>query len=125
MTRVDFPHPDDPTSTTVSRSCRFSFAIASSSSREENPALGWRAIRVCLDEPELFQNQLRAAVRAAEHGNVRLLIPLVISADELIRTREQLDAVYREMLWDRFQANSQCRGKSYSLYRWTPPTGPA
>ena len=65
--------------------------------QEENPYLGWRAIRVCLDEPELFQNQLRAAVRAAEHGNVRLLIPLVISADELIRTREQLDAVYREM----------------------------
>lgn len=68
-----------------------------SMSQEENPYLGWRAIRVCLDEPELFRNQLRAAVRAAEHGNVRLLIPLVTSADELISTREQLQEVCREL----------------------------
>ncbi|MCL7957026.1 MAG: phosphoenolpyruvate--protein phosphotransferase [marine benthic group bacterium] len=62
--------------------------------QEDNPYLGWRAIRVCLDEPELFQNQLRAAVRAADHGNVRLLVPLVTSADELIRTREHLESTY-------------------------------
>ena len=51
--------------------------------REANPFLGWRAIRVCLDDPELFHNQLRAAIRAFAHGNLRLLIPLVTTVDEL------------------------------------------
>jgi phosphoenolpyruvate-protein phosphotransferase len=65
--------------------------------KEENPYLGWRAIRVCLDEPELFRSQLRAAVRAFEHGNLRLLIPLVTSADELSRTRSHLEAVHESL----------------------------
>lgn len=55
---------------------------------EENPYLGWRAVRVCLDHPELFRNQLRAALRAARHGRLRLLIPFVISAEEIRRTRD-------------------------------------
>ncbi len=55
---------------------------------EENPYLGWRAIRVCLDLPELFRNQLRAAVRAAAHGSLRILVPFVVSVDEVRRTRE-------------------------------------
>lgn len=55
---------------------------------EENPYLGWRAIRVCLDRPDLFRNQLRAALRAARHGEMRLLLPFVVSADEIRRTRD-------------------------------------
>ena len=62
--------------------------------KEENPYLGWRAIRVCLDDPELFRNQLRAAVRASRHGNIRLLIPLVTKVEEMVRTRDHLAAVY-------------------------------
>lgn len=65
--------------------------------REENPYLGWRAIRVCLDLPELFLNQLRAAVRASAHGNLRVLLPFIISVDEVERTRELLDRVYDEL----------------------------
>lgn len=65
--------------------------------REENPYLGWRAIRVCLDLPELFLNQLRAAVRASEHGRLRILLPFIISEDEIERTRELLDRVYSEL----------------------------
>jgi hypothetical protein len=42
---------------------------------EENPFLGWRAIRVCLDEPELFRTQLRAILRATAHGDVRIMLP--------------------------------------------------
>jgi phosphotransferase system enzyme I (PtsI) len=60
---------------------------------EENPYLGWRAIRVCLDLPDLFRNQLRAAVRAAEHGRLRILLPFIVSPDEIRRTREMLDEV--------------------------------
>jgi len=64
---------------------------------EENPYLGWRAIRVCLDDPELFRNQLRAAVRASRHGNIRLLVPLVTKVEEMVRTREHLAAVYETL----------------------------
>lgn len=61
---------------------------------EENPYLGWRAIRVCLDLPDLFQNQLCAAVRAAEFGDVRIMLPFVTSVEEIRRTREILQEVY-------------------------------
>lgn len=54
---------------------------------EPNPFLGWRAIRMCLDEPELFKVQLRALLRAAVHGDVRILLPLVVNVDEVRQTR--------------------------------------
>src|SRR5207247_1391441 len=54
---------------------------------EINPQLGWRAIRVCLDRPDIFRTQVRAALRAAKHGDVWLMIPLVTRLDELERTR--------------------------------------
>jgi phosphotransferase system enzyme I (PtsI) len=60
---------------------------------EENPYLGWRGIRVCLDRPDLFRKQLRAAVRAGAHGALRLLIPFVVSLEELLKTREMLQEV--------------------------------
>ena len=50
---------------------------------EANPFLGWRAIRMCLDQPELFKAQLRALLRAALHGDVRIMLPLVVSVDEV------------------------------------------
>lgn len=59
--------------------------------QEENPYLGWRAIRVCLDMPELFSNQLRAATRAARYGDLRILLPMVVSVDEVTRARSLLD----------------------------------
>ncbi|MGH7519865.1 MAG: phosphoenolpyruvate--protein phosphotransferase [Gemmatimonadales bacterium] len=55
---------------------------------EANPFLGWRAIRVCLDEPEMFRTQIRAVLRAAVAGNLHLMIPLVTRLDEVERTRE-------------------------------------
>jgi phosphotransferase system enzyme I (PtsI) len=58
---------------------------------EENPFLGWRAIRVCLDEPELFRTQLRAILRATAHGDVRIMLPLVNDVDEVRQVRELLE----------------------------------
>ena len=55
---------------------------------EANPFLGWRAIRVCLDEPEMFRPQIRAALRAAARAQIHLMIPLVTRLDEVERTRE-------------------------------------
>jgi phosphoenolpyruvate-protein phosphotransferase (PTS system enzyme I) len=58
---------------------------------EENPFLGWRAIRVCLDRPELFRPQLRALLRATAHGDVRIMLPLVNDVDEIRQTRALLE----------------------------------
>ena len=56
--------------------------------REANPFLGWRAIRVCLDEPDIFRTQARAILRARLHGDVQLMLPLVTQLEELERSRE-------------------------------------
>jgi phosphotransferase system enzyme I (PtsI) len=56
--------------------------------REANPFLGWRAIRVCLDEPDIFRVQARAILRARLHGDVQLMLPLVTELDEVERARE-------------------------------------
>jgi phosphotransferase system enzyme I (PtsI) len=57
---------------------------------EENPFLGWRAIRVCLDMPDLFRTQLRALLRATAHGDLRIMLPLINQVDEVRRTRQLL-----------------------------------
>jgi len=54
---------------------------------EANPFLGWRAIRVCLDQPELLRTQARAALRAAAHADIWLMLPLVTRLDEVERAR--------------------------------------
>ena len=62
---------------------------------EPNPFLGWRAIRMCLDQPELFGVQLRALLRAAVHGDIHIMLPLVVTLDEVRSARELLDEAAR------------------------------
>ncbi|HXY68866.1 MAG TPA: phosphoenolpyruvate--protein phosphotransferase [Gemmatimonadales bacterium] len=57
---------------------------------EGNPMLGWRAIRVCLDQPEIFRPQIRAILRAAAHAKLKMMLPLVTRVDEVLRTREMV-----------------------------------
>jgi phosphotransferase system enzyme I (PtsI) len=64
---------------------------------EPNPFLGWRAIRMCLDEPEIFGTQLRALLRAAVHGNVHIMLPLVVTVDEVRAARKLLDEAASEL----------------------------
>jgi phosphoenolpyruvate-protein phosphotransferase (PTS system enzyme I) len=64
---------------------------------EANPFLGWRAIRMCLDQPELFRTQLRAIARAAAHGDVRILLPLIVGVEEVLETRELLEESFDEL----------------------------
>ncbi len=64
---------------------------------EENPFLGWRAIRVCLDERELFRAQLRALLRATMHGDVRIMLPLINEVAEIEATRELIEECAREL----------------------------
>lgn len=64
---------------------------------EANPFLGWRAIRMCLDQPELFKTQLRALLRAAMHGDVRIMLPLIVSLDEVMQARTLLEEAASEL----------------------------
>jgi phosphoenolpyruvate-protein phosphotransferase (PTS system enzyme I) len=64
---------------------------------EANPYLGWRAIRMCLDQPELFKTQLRALLRAANHGDLRILLPLVVSLSEVRAARTLLNEAREEL----------------------------
>lgn len=64
---------------------------------EANPFLGWRAIRMCLDEAVLFKVQLRALLRAAVHGDLRIMLPLVVTVDEVRETRTLLGEAEQEL----------------------------
>jgi phosphotransferase system enzyme I (PtsI) len=64
---------------------------------EPNPFLGWRAIRMCLDQPEMFKTQLRALLRAAVHGDLRIMLPLIVSLDEVLAARALLDEAAAEL----------------------------
>lgn len=64
---------------------------------EENPALGYRAVRICLDKPEIFKTQLRAICRASAFGKVAVMFPMIISVDEVRRCRALLRQVQEEL----------------------------
>ena len=65
--------------------------------REANPFLGWRAVRYCLDRPQLFKTQLAAILRASSHGNVRIMLPMICCREEVRRSRELLAECQREL----------------------------
>src|SRR5690606_31261832 len=58
---------------------------------EANPFLGWRSIRVCLDHPEVFRDQLRAVLRAAADRDVQLMLPLITRVAEVLEARAMLE----------------------------------
>ncbi len=64
---------------------------------EANPFLGWRAIRMCLDQSDVFKVQLRALLRAAVHGDLRVMLPLIVTVDEVRETRQLIAEVIAEL----------------------------
>lgn len=64
---------------------------------EENPALGFRAIRICLDRPEIFITQLRAIYRASAYGRAAIMFPMVVSTAEVKRIKEIVEQVKAEL----------------------------
>lgn len=64
---------------------------------EINPQLGWRAIRFCLERPDIFKAQLRAMLRASVHGNVQIMFPLISGLDELLRVKEVVREVFVDL----------------------------
>lgn len=65
--------------------------------KEDNPFLGYRAVRICLDRPELFKTQLRALLRASVFGNIQIMFPMITCLDELLRCREALKECMDEL----------------------------
>ena len=65
--------------------------------KEENPAMGCRAIRICLDRPEIFKTQLRAIYRASYYGTISIMFPMIISVKEVKRIKEIVAEVKAEL----------------------------
>ena len=65
--------------------------------QEDNPAMGYRAIRICLKQPDVFKTQLRALLRAAKYGNLAIMYPMIISTDEVLRIKEIVAEVAAEL----------------------------
>ena len=65
--------------------------------KEENPALGYRAIRICLTRPEIFKTQLRALYRAAVFGNISIMFPMIISVKEVQKIKEIIGEVKEDL----------------------------
>ena len=64
---------------------------------EENPAMGYRAIRICLTQPEIFKTQLRALFRASAFGNIAIMYPMIISIEEIHKIKEIVEEVKSEL----------------------------
>ncbi len=73
--------------------------------REDNPFLGFRAVRYCLQHPDLFRTQLRALLRASVYGNLKIMLPLVTAMEEVRQVRVLLADLQKELA----EANIPCR----------------
>ena len=65
--------------------------------KEENPALGYRAIRICLSRQEIFKTQLRALYRASAYGQIAIMFPMIISVDEIKQIKKIIEEVKQEL----------------------------
>jgi phosphotransferase system enzyme I (PtsI) len=78
-----------------------------SHSPEMNPSLGWRAIRFCLQERELFRHHLRAILRASVEGNVKIMYPMISGLDELEQANALLEQCKKELLAENLPFNAK------------------
>lgn len=84
--------------------------------KEDNPAMGYRAIRICLKEPDIFKTQLRALLRAAVYGNLSIMYPMIISAEEV----EQIYTIAGEVEQELKAANIPYRIPEQGIMIETP-----
>ncbi len=67
-------------------------------SKEENPALGYRGIRICLDNPDMFLTQLKAIYRASVYGNVSIMFPMIVSCEEIENIKKYVEMAKKELM---------------------------
>lgn len=65
--------------------------------REDNPAMGYRAIRICLNQPDIFKIQLRAIYRASHYGTIAIMFPMIISVSEVKQIKEITEEIKKEL----------------------------
>ncbi len=73
------------------------FPGATGKNYQLNPFLGWRAIRVCLDRPDIFKIQLKALLKASRWGNLSIMIPMISNYEELVKTKEIIEECKQEL----------------------------
>ena len=71
--------------------------------KEDNPALGFRAIRICLTRPEIFKTQLRALYRASVYGNLGIMFPMITSVNEVKKIKKLCEEVKSELKFDNIE----------------------
>jgi len=76
---------------------------------ELNPFLGWRAIRVCLDKPDIFKIQLKALLKASKYGNLSIMVPMISNYDELQDTQMILEESKAELRKERIKFDENVR----------------
>ena len=77
--------------------------------KEENPFLGYRAIRVCLDNIDLFKVQLRAILRASAYGEISIMLPMISSIEELRKSKEIIEKVKKDLKAKRIKYNENIK----------------
>ena len=75
--------------------------------KEENPALGYRGVRICLDREDVFKIQLRAILRASAHGNASIMLPMIVSESEILRSRDLLEECKNELFEENYAFDSK------------------
>ncbi len=75
---------------------------------EANPFLGWRAIRFCLDRPEMFKSQIRAILKASAHGQVKMMFPMICCLEELRRARVLVEEAREELKKSKARFDEKC-----------------
>ncbi|WP_257283864.1 phosphoenolpyruvate-protein phosphotransferase PtsI [Endozoicomonas sp. SESOKO1] len=76
--------------------------------KELNPFLGWRAVRMCLDRPEILQTQLRAILRASAFGKLRIMFPMVISVNEVMQLKAHVETAKQSLRDQGMAFDEQC-----------------
>ncbi len=76
---------------------------------EDNPALGWRGVRVSLDAKKFYQSQLRAMLRASTPGNLKILVPMVSDSSEIVATLDLIEKIKRELKRSRIDYDERVR----------------
>ncbi|MFA5794659.1 MAG: phosphoenolpyruvate--protein phosphotransferase [Candidatus Brocadiia bacterium] len=79
------------------------------SNPEKNPFLGFRAIRLCLNLPEMFKAQLQAILRASEYGNISIMFPMIASREEINQARQLIEEVKKELDAKKIPFNNNIR----------------
>lgn len=77
--------------------------------KEENPALGYRSIRICIDRPEIFKTQLRALYRASAYGNLSIMVPMITNVDEVKFIRKMAKEVQDELTKEKIKFNKKVK----------------